>query len=173
MWTVTGSSVALPDRVYYFGWIGLALLVVFTDQWTKALALELLDYGRPVEILPVFNITLQYNRGAAFSFLSEAGGWQRWFFTAVALVASVVIAIWLARLNREDKLLAASLSLILGGAIGNLWDRVQFGYVVDFISLHYHDWYFPTFNVADSAVTVGAGLMILDALLQSRRQRGN
>ncbi len=163
----------MPDRVYYLGWIGLALVVVIADQWTKALALELLDYGRPVEILPVFNITLQYNRGAAFSFLSEAGGWQRWFFTAVALVASVVIAIWLARLNREDKLLAASLSLILGGAVGNLWDRVQLGYVVDFISLHYHDWYFPTFNVADSAVTVGAGLMILDALLQSRRQAGN
>ena len=160
----------MPDRVYYFGWIGLSLLVVFADQWTKALALDLLDYGRPVEILPFFNITLQYNRGAAFSFLSDAGGWQRWFFTAVALIASVVIAVWLARLNREDKLLAASLSLILGGAIGNVWDRLQLGYVVDFISLHYHDWYFPTFNVADSAVTVGAGLMILDALLQSRRQ---
>ncbi len=160
----------MPDRVYYFGWIGLSLLVVFADQWTKALALDLLDYGRPVEILPFFNITLQYNRGAAFSFLSDAGGWQRWFFTAGALIASVVIAVWLARLNREDKLRAASLSLILGGAIGNVWDRLQLGYVVDFISLHYHDWYFPTFNVADSAVTVGAGLMILDALLQSRRQ---
>jgi signal peptidase II len=155
------------------GWVSLALLVVVADQWTKALALELLEYGRPLEILPVFNITLQFNRGAAFSFLSDAGGWQRWLFTAVALVASVVIAVWLARLNRDDKLLAASLSLILGGAIGNLWDRVQLGYVVDFISLHYHDWYFPTFNVADSAVTVGAGLMILDALLQSRRKRDN
>lgn len=168
MWTAPGSSGTLPDRFHYLGWIGLALVVVAADQWTKALALAQLDYGRPVEILPVFNITLHFNRGAAFSFLSDAGGWQRWFFAAVALVASVVILVWLARLNRGDKLLAASLSLILGGALGNLWDRLQFGYVVDFISLHYHDWYFPTFNIADSAVTVGAGLMILDALLQSR-----
>ena len=143
--TATGSGGALPDRLHYAGWIALALLVVAADQWTKALALANLDYGQPVEILPVFNMTLQYNRGAAFSFLSDAGGWQRWFFTAVAL----------------------------GGAVGNLWDRLQFGHVVDFISLHYHDWYFPTFNVADSAVTVGAGLMILDALLQSRRQEIN
>ena len=157
----------MPDRLHYLGWIGLAVVVVALDQWTKALALVHLEYGSPVEILPIFNITLQFNRGAAFSFLSDAGGWQRWFFTAVALIASVVITVWLARLNRDDKLLAASLSLILGGAVGNVWDRIQFGYVVDFISLHYHEWYFPTFNIADSAVTVGAGLMILDALLQS------
>ncbi len=161
----------MPDRHRWLslaGWFVMAAVVVGADQWTKALALEFLDYARPVALLPVLNLTLQYNEGAAFSFLSDAGGWQRWFFSAVALLASVVIAVWLARLNRDDKLLAASLSLILGGAIGNLWDRLQFGHVVDFISVHYQGWYFPTFNVADSAVTVGAALMILDAILQSR-----
>ena len=136
------------------------------DQWTKSLALSQLDYGYPVRVLPVLNLTLQYNEGAAFSFLSDAGGWQRWFFSAVALAASVVVSVWLMRLRPEDWLLALSLSLILGGAIGNLWDRLQFGYVVDFISVHYHNWYFPTFNVADAAVSVGAVLMILDAIRQ-------
>jgi len=161
----------LPDRHTLYslgGWFALALLVVVLDQWSKALALAHLDYARPQALLPVLNLTLQYNEGAAFSFLSDAGGWQRWLFSAVALIASVVIAVWLARLKREDKLLAASLSLILGGAIGNLWDRLQYGHVVDFISVHYQGWYFPTFNVADSAVTVGAALMILDAILQAR-----
>ncbi len=165
----------MPDRGrpllgLYGGWFALAALVVLGDQWTKALALEHLEYARPVGLLPVLNLTLQYNEGAAFSFLSDAGGWQRWFFSAVALVASVVIAVWLTRLKPGDRLLAASLSLILGGAVGNLWDRLQFGHVVDFISVHYQGWYFPTFNVADSAVTVGAGLMILDAVLQSRQR---
>ena len=150
-------------------WLGFSLLIVVVDQWTKALALAHLDYGQPVRLLPVFNLTLQYNTGAAFSFLSGAGGWQRWFFSAVAVLASLVICIWLARLHRGETMLAISLSLILGGAIGNLWDRLTLGYVVDFISVHYQQWYFPTFNAADSAVTVGAGLMILDAILQSRR----
>ena len=153
-------------------WFGIAAAVVLLDQWTKNLALVQLDYGRPVPLLPVLNLTLQYNQGAAFSFLSDAGGWQRWFFSIVALVASVVIAVWLARLKPHDRLLAVSLSLILGGAIGNLWDRLQFGHVVDFISVHYHNWYFPTFNVADSAVSVGAALMILDALFASRKNVG-
>ncbi len=152
------------------GWFALALVVVLLDQWSKALVLEHLDYAQPVVLLPVLNLTLQYNEGAAFSFLSDAGGWQRWFFSAVALVASLVIAVWLTRLRPADRLLAASLSLILGGALGNLWDRLQFGHVVDFISVHYQDWYFPTFNVADSAVTVGAVLMILDAILQPRAE---
>ena len=167
----------MPDRLHGLRWLAfwfaVAALVVLVDQWTKALALTHLEYARPVALLPMLNLTLQYNEGAAFSFLSDAGGWQRWFFSAVALLASVVIAVWLARLNREDKLLAASLSLILGGAIGNLWDRLQFGYVVDFISVHYQNWYFPTFNAADSAVTIGAVLMILDAILQSRKQARN
>ena len=150
--------------------LSLAVLVVLLDQWSKALVLEHLDYGRPLRLLPVLNLTLQYNTGAAFSFLSDAGGWQRWFFSAVAVVASLVIFVWLARLKHGEGLLAASLSLILGGAIGNLWDRLQLGYVVDFVSVHYGAQYFPTFNVADAAVSVGAGLMILDAVIQARRR---
>ena len=149
-------------------WLIVSAVVVILDQWTKALALAHLEYGQPVKLLPVLNMTLQYNTGAAFSFLSDAGGWQRWFFSAVAIVVSLGICVWLARLPREEKLLALSLSLILGGAIGNLWDRLLLGHVVDFISVHYQRWYFPTFNVADSAVTVGAILMILDAILQGR-----
>ncbi len=162
----------MSRRTALVGWFGLALVVVILDQWTKGLALQHLDYGRPVPLLPVLNLTLQYNEGAAFSFLSDAGGWQRWFFSAVAFIASIVVSVWLVRLKRDDVLLAASLSLILGGAIGNLWDRLQYGYVVDFISVHYDTWYFPTFNVADSAVSVGAALMILDAVLQSRSEAG-
>ena len=168
-----GSAGALPeqprlDLLRLVLWLGMSALVVGLDQWSKALAVAHLEYGRPVPLLPVFNLTLQYNTGAAFSLLSDAGGWQRWFFSAVAILASLVICIWLARLHRGEKMLAVSLSLILGGAIGNLWDRLALGHVVDFISVHYGGWYFPTFNLADSAVTVGAGLMILDAIIQAR-----
>ena len=162
----------MPRWVSLLLCLALAALVVLLDQWSKVLALEHLDYGRPLKLLPVLNLTLQYNTGAAFSFLSGAGGWQRWLFSTVALVASVVIFVWLARLKRGERLLALSLSLILGGAIGNLWDRLQLGHVVDFVSVHYGPHYFPTFNVADAAVSVGAGLMILDAIIQVRRGEG-
>jgi signal peptidase II len=150
-------------------WLGLALLVVVLDQWTKGLASANLDYGRPLRLLPVLNFTLQHNSGAAFSFLSNAGGWQRWFFSVVAAVVSVVLLVWLTRLRSSQALLAASLALILGGALGNLIDRLVLGYVVDFVSVHYGGAYFPAFNVADSAISVGAGLMILDTILESRR----
>jgi signal peptidase II len=153
------------SKTQLFIWLFLAILVVALDQWTKLLANSQLDYNVPVEILPVFDLTLRYNTGAAFSFLSEAGGWQRWFFTAVAVIVSVVLVVWLYRLRDEQKLLACSLALILGGAIGNVWDRVQLGYVVDFISVHWQQHYFPAFNIADSAITIGAGLMILDMIL--------
>jgi len=161
----------LRDTYRPWLWFSLAAGVVLLDQVSKQLALAQLDYAQPVELLPVLNMTLHFNRGAAFSFLSEAGGWQRWFFSAIALAASAVLAVWLLRLRRGETLLAVSLSLIMGGALGNLWDRLRYGHVVDFISVHYHNWYFPTFNVADSAVSVGAALMILDAILQARRAR--
>jgi signal peptidase II len=151
-------------------WLLLALLLVLADQWTKGLAVAGLVEGRPQVLLPVLNLSLHYNSGAAFSFLEDAGGWQRWAFSAVALGISVVLCVWLSRLRREEWLLACSLSFILGGAVGNLWDRVRLGQVVDFISVHYGGWYFPTFNLADSAISVGAGLMILDAFLQWRRE---
>lgn len=138
------------------------------DMWTKNLASSQLQYARPVEILPILNFTLLHNPGAAFSFLSDAGGWQRWFFTTVSTVVSVVLLVWLLRLQRNEKLLAPSLALILGGAIGNLYDRVSLGYVVDFISFHHSGWYFPAFNIADSAISVGAVLMILDMFFGSQ-----
>lgn len=143
----------------------VAVIIIALDQWTKYLASTELSYGLPVEILPVFNLTLQHNTGAAFSFLADAGGWQRWFFTIVSAVVSIVLVVWLSRLRSEQSLMIASLSCILGGAIGNLWDRVVLGYVVDFISVHYGTWYFPTFNIADMAISIGAGLMILDIIL--------
>ena len=161
----------MPKSLHFLLWFTLAAVVVGLDQWTKGIALAQLDYGRPVEILPVLNFTLHYNTGAAFSFLSDAGGWQRWFFTAIALLVSLVIAVWLVRLRPDEWLLSWSLSFILGGAIGNVWDRMALGHVVDFISVHYSGSYFPAFNLADSAITAGAVLMILDTLLQSRREK--
>jgi signal peptidase II len=145
--------------------MGLALFMVLLDQWTKSLANAHLTYGRPVEILPVFNLMLAHNYGAAFSFLSDAGGWQRWFFTSISAVVSVVLVVWTYRLKSHESLLAIALAFILGGALGNLWDRALLGYVVDFISVHYEQRYFPAFNIADSAITIGAGLMIVDMFI--------
>ena len=149
---------------YSLGWYGLAALVVLLDQYTKVLAEGALDYGRPVEVFSWFNLTLQYNTGAAFSFLSDAGGWQRYFFSAVAALISLVLVVWLYRLPRDQKWLALALALILGGALGNVWDRIALGHVVDFISVHYAGRYFPAFNLADSAISVGAAIMIFDSL---------
>ncbi|MDX9874231.1 MAG: signal peptidase II [Spongiibacteraceae bacterium] len=146
-------------------WLALAVGVVLLDHLTKWLATALLDYGRPVEILPVFNLMLAHNTGAAFSFLSDAGGWQRWFFALIAIAVSAGLLIWLLRAPRGEWLLSSSLALVLGGAIGNLIDRVWQGYVVDFISLHYGGWYFPAFNVADMAITVGAAMLFLDMFI--------
>ena len=155
----------MSHSLRYLLYLLLALLIIIADQWTKALASSQLHYGLPVEVLPVFNLTLQHNLGAAFSFLSDAGGWQRWFFTTVSAVVSVVLTVWIFRLQKNQQLLAISLSLILGGAIGNLIDRVLLGYVVDFISVHYQQRFFPAFNIADSAITVGAILMIADMFI--------
>lgn len=149
-------------------WYSLALLIIVLDQVTKGMAEQYLEYGRPVVLTSWFNLTLQYNPGAAFSFLSDAGGWQRYFFSAIAVVISAVLVVWLYRLPTGQRLLPLSLALILGGAIGNLWDRVALGHVVDFISVHYGGYFFPAFNIADSAITVGAVLMILDSVLAPR-----
>ena len=166
------SSVSLRNSTLAFAWYGLALLVLVLDLATKRWASAALDYGRPVEIFSWFNITLHHNAGAAFSFLSDAGGWQRHFFTVVATVISTVLVVWLYRMPRQQRLLALSLALILGGALGNLWDRVTLGYVVDFISGHYAGYYFPTFNLADSAITAGAGCMLLDTFLSRPEKDG-
>ncbi|WP_232059085.1 signal peptidase II [Kineobactrum salinum] len=147
------------------GWYLLALTVVVLDQLTKGLADQYLQYGTPVPLTPWFNLTLQYNSGAAFSFLSDAGGWQRYLFSVVAGMISLVLIVWLSRLSRGQYLLGLALALILGGAIGNLWDRLVLGHVIDFISVHYGGYYFPAFNLADSAITVGAVCMILDSFM--------
>ena len=132
---------------------------------TKGLASAGLDYGQPVRVFSWFNLTLQHNPGAAFSFLSDAGGWQRYFFSAAAAIISAVLIAWLWVMPRGQRLLALSLGLIIGGALGNLWDRVVLGYVVDFISVHYQHYYFPAFNIADSAITGGAIGMVLDSMV--------
>ncbi len=151
-------------------WYLLSIVAVALDQLTKYLADSHLSYGRPMEILPVFDLTLLYNKGAAFSLLSNAGGWQRWLFTSVSSVVSIVLIVWIWRLGRTQVLLALSLSLILGGAVGNLIDRTVFGHVIDFISVHWEQYYFPAFNIADSAITVGTAFMLLDIILQSRHE---
>ncbi|MFT3929806.1 MAG: signal peptidase II [Spongiibacteraceae bacterium] len=146
-------------------WYRIAALVVIGDQLTKRWVEYRLKFQAPIELLPVLEFHYAENRGAAFSFLHDAGGWQRWLFAAIALVVGVGIAVWMSRLKREQNLLLASLALVLGGAVGNLIDRVRYGYVVDFIGAHWGDHYFPSFNVADMAITIGAGLMLLDMFL--------
>ena len=153
-------------KIYYL----ISLVVVGLDQWSKNLAVSELADGF-VKVTDFFSLVLAYNKGAAFSFLSDAGGWQRWFFTVIAAAVSAVLVVWIYRLKQHEKLLAIALALVLGGAIGNLYDRVMLGHVVDFILVHYQDNYFPAFNIADSAISVGAVLLILDAFLQGKENR--
>jgi len=145
-------------------WLSLSVVVIILDQFTKYLAEAGLVYAEPLAVLPSFNLTLLYNPGAAFSFLSDASGWQRWFFVTISLAASVFLVYWLRKLGPQQRLLALALSLVLGGAVGNLIDRLLLGHVVDFIQVYYRDFYWPAFNVADSAITVGAVLLVWDAL---------
>ena len=153
----------MPNGIHALPWLALAVVIVLLDQWTKGLASDGLQYAQPVKIFPWFNLTLQHNTGAAFSFLSDAGGWQRYFFTVVAIGISAALVVWLYVMPRGQWLLALSLGLILGGALGNVWDRIALGYVVDFISVHYQQYYFPAFNLADSAISVGAACMLFDS----------
>ncbi len=143
-------------------WLWLAVLVIALDLGTKALVSATLTYGEPVPVLPFFNLTLLHNTGAAFSFLAGADGWQRWFFVVLAVVVSVVLVRWLAHLKSDERWLAVAITLILGGAIGNLYDRVVHGYVVDFLHFYWNQYHFPAFNLADTAITIGAVMMVLD-----------
>jgi len=165
------ASVSILEGLYgkrmAFAWLAMSVLIIVLDLWTKSLATDALTLYRPVEITSWLNMTLAHNYGAAFSFLSDAGGWQRWLFTGLATVVTLVLIVWLWRLPARDKLTAAALGLIIGGATGNLIDRIMHGYVVDFIDVYYLDWHWPAFNVADSAITGGVILLLLDALLQS------
>lgn len=151
-------------------WLLIALLVASADQISKYYAAGTLILHQPVVVFPGFNLTLAYNSGAAFSFLSQAGGWQRWFFAAAAAVIMVVIVFWLRALPAERRWLPIALALVLGGAAGNLWDRLYLGYVVDFIQVYlsflpwrlFNPW--PTFNIADAAITTGAVMLMIDAI---------
>ncbi|MDX3774360.1 signal peptidase II [Chromatiaceae bacterium AAb-1] len=144
-------------------WWWLIVLLLATDQLTKQLVIGNMALYDSIELLPFFNLTYVRNYGAAFSFLSDAGGWQRWFFTLVAVVISAVIAVWLSRVKPQQLKLSLALSLVLAGAIGNLIDRSIYGYVIDFFHLYYQNWHYPAFNVADSAICIGAALLIWDS----------
>ncbi|MAM69619.1 MAG: signal peptidase II [Gammaproteobacteria bacterium] len=150
--------------------LATSLLIVLLDRLTKYLCDTFLTYGQPRTVFEGFDLLLAYNSGAAFSFLSDAGGWQRWFLTGLSMIVSMLILFWLVRLSKRERLLALSLCLILGGALGNLYDRIFYGYVIDFISVYYQQYRFATFNIADSAVSVGAGLMILEVILGKPEQ---
>jgi signal peptidase II len=158
-----GTSAMLP-------WLGLALLVLIADQLTKVMILGYYKLGDATQVTGFFNIVRVHNSGAAFSFLASASGWQRWFFTAIGVAAALFI-IWMLRSHPGQRLFSFALACILGGAIGNVIDRSMHGYVVDFLDFHYRNWHFPAFNVADSAITVGAICLILDELLRVRRSK--
>ncbi|WP_048439097.1 signal peptidase II [Caenimonas sp. SL110] len=151
-------------------WLALSLVVFIADQFTKVLILGYYQLGDSTYVTSFFNIVRAHNTGAAFSFLASASGWQRWFFTAIGVLAAIFI-IWMLRTHAGQKLFSFALALILGGAIGNVVDRLLHGYVVDFIQVHAGGWYFPAFNIADSAITVGAICLILDELLRVRRSK--
>ncbi len=151
-------------------WLWLAAAVVALDLATKALMSSMLSYGQPVEVLPFFDLTLLHNTGAAFSFLAGHPGWQRWFFAIVAVGASIGLTIWMSRLKADERILGASLALVIGGALGNLYDRLVHGYVVDFLSFHVAGWYYPAFNVADIGITLGAVGLIWESLFEGRKQ---
>lgn len=152
-------------------WLLLSALVVLADQVSKSYITSHYGEFEFTTVLPILDITRMHNVGAAFSFLATASGWQRWLFISLAVIVSIGIVIWLYRMPRSQGLLACGLALVLGGAIGNVIDRVRLGAVVDFIHFHWDRAYFPAFNIADSAITVGAACLILDALLEPRRAR--
>ena len=151
-------------------WLGLALIILIADQFTKVLILGYYNLGDSTVITGFFNIVRAHNTGAAFSFLASASGWQRWMFTAIGVAATVFI-IWMLRSHSGQMLFSFALACILGGAVGNVVDRLLHGYVVDFLQFHWSGWYFPAFNVADSTITVGAACLILDELLRVRKAR--
>ena len=162
----------VPARQSGILWLPLALVVIALDQITKRWAVGALFEYQRIEILPVFDITLRYNTGAAFSFLAGQSGWQRWFFISLAILVAIGIIVWLLRLPaRGQGLLGSGLALILGGAIGNVIDRFYLGKVVDFILVYWNTREFPAFNIADSAITIGAGLIIIDAIRDARRAK--
>lgn len=158
------TSQAESEETGMLKWLWLSAVVFVLDQVTKIAVSGSFQMYEKLEITPFFNLTLAHNYGAAFSFLAGEGGWQRWFFTIIAVVISAVLVVWLHRLPKSDKWMGICLALVLGGALGNLADRVMYGYVVDFLSFHWQGSYFPAFNVADSGISVGAFMMAVDVI---------
>lgn len=151
-----------------YRWLILTVVVLILDQWTKHLALAHLQPYQPVEVMAYFNLKLAFNPGAAFSFLADQGGWQRWFFVVLTFGISGVLLVWLFRLEKTQRILAIALALILGGAIGNVYDRLLYGHVVDFIDWHAAGYHWPAFNIADSAIVGGAVLLFVDSLFSKK-----
>ncbi|OQW75994.1 MAG: signal peptidase II [Proteobacteria bacterium ST_bin11] len=144
-------------------WLWISAVTLVLDQASKLAVDGKMQLFESIPLMPYFNLTYVHNTGAAFSFLAQAGGWQRWLFAGLAVVMSGIIAVWLYRLQKHETLMAVALSLVLGGAIGNLIDRVAYGYVIDFLDVYYQDWHWPAFNIADSAICIGVGLMLLES----------
>jgi signal peptidase II len=167
-----GKTMAVEGRTggSLLPWLGLAVIVILLDQLSKAAIVQTFAYGEGRAITGFFNLVLVYNPGAAFSFLAGAGGWQRWGFTVLGIVAALVIC-YLLRRNSAQRLFCAALALIMGGALGNVIDRVMHGHVVDFLDFHVNAWHWPAFNVADSGICVGAALLVIDELRRARRSR--
>jgi signal peptidase II len=151
-------------------WLGLALLILIADQFVKVLIMGYYKLGDATYVTNFFNVVRVHNAGAAFSFLANAGGWQRWFFTGIGIVATIFI-VWMLKSHPGQKLFSFALACILGGAVGNVIDRTLYGYVVDFLDFHVAGWHFPAFNIADSAISIGAVCLILDEILRVRRSR--
>jgi signal peptidase II len=170
----TGKRVVMPKSSSTFRsmlpWLALALIIIILDQFTKTLILGYYQLGDSTRVTSFFNIVRAHNPGAAFSFLAGAGGWQRWFFTGIGAIATLFI-LWMLRSHHAQKLFAFALACILGGAIGNVVDRLLHGYVVDFLDFHWAGWHFPAFNIADSGITIGAVCLILDEILRVKRAR--
>ncbi|MCQ8119769.1 signal peptidase II [Methylomonas rosea] len=150
-------------------WLWISAVTLVLDQASKLAVDGSMQLFESIPLLPYFNLTYVHNTGAAFSFLAQAGGWQRWLFAGLAVVMSSIIAVWLHRLQKHETLMAVALSLVLGGAIGNLIDRVAYGYVIDFLDVYYQDWHWPAFNIADSAICIGVGLMLLESFGVGRK----
>jgi signal peptidase II len=156
--------------MYKILWLGISLGIIIIDQATKIWAADNLNFAQPVMLTTFLNFTLLHNTGAAFSFLADAGGWQRWFFIGLAAIISIGLFIWLLRLKSQYVWLGIALAFILGGAVGNLIDRTSYGYVIDFIDIYYQDWHWPAFNVADSAISIGVFMILIDGLFSTEKR---
>lgn len=160
----------IRNTTSYWLWIGIATAILLADQFTKVLIVSTYQLGEGFSVTSFFNIVRVHNEGAAFSFLANAGGWQRWLFTGFGAIAAIAI-VWMLKQHAQQKLFGFALACVLGGAVGNVIDRVMYGYVVDFLDFHYAGMHFPAFNLADSAITLGAVCLILDELVRVRRGR--